>query len=50
MQLWPLREIDFISAQNGLVLSIDFCENRLMKKCIMYIRCLVCAGYPVKKK
>ena len=32
MQLRPLREIDFISAQNGLVLNVNFCENRPMKK------------------
>jgi len=27
MQLGFLREIDFISAQNGLVWNVNFCEN-----------------------
>jgi hypothetical protein len=39
MQLRPLREIDFISAQNGLVLNVNFCENHDEEGCP------VCAGY-----
>jgi hypothetical protein len=39
MQLRPLREIDFISAQNGLVSNVNFCENQDEEGCP------VCAGY-----
>jgi hypothetical protein len=46
MQLRPLREIDFISAQNGLVLIVNFCKNSITKKWAMYMQCLVCARCP----